>query len=173
MSIDSQTATAASGPSAQVRPGRDADSDAVIALIDGCYREYAGCVLDVDNEEPQLRQVATFFDSRGGHFWVAELDGVIVGCGGFCPAGAEAQLFNLYLDSRYRGLGLGKSLVRLCSETARELGLKRLSLWTDTRFTRAHRFYESLGFHRGPMLRSLGDRSFSVEYCYRMGLAND
>ena len=52
MSSDAKTATAERRPTARVRPGTDADSDAVIALIAGCYREYAGCMLDVDTEEP-------------------------------------------------------------------------------------------------------------------------
>ena len=36
-----------------VRPANDEDSDRVIALIDEVYSEYQGCVLLVDEEEPE------------------------------------------------------------------------------------------------------------------------
>jgi putative acetyltransferase len=46
------------------------------------------------------------------------------------------------------------------------MGLPDLVLWSDTRFARAHRFYERLGFERVPVVRYLADVSASWEYRY-------
>ena len=59
---------------ATIRPVTDADADSVIAVIDSCYREYDGCVLLVDEEEPELKSPASSFAAIGGSFWVAEDD---------------------------------------------------------------------------------------------------
>lgn len=50
-------------------------------------------------------------------------------------------------------------------------GARRLMLWTDTRFTQAHAFYEALGFVRAPGTRALDDISRSVEYRYDLPLS--
>jgi GNAT superfamily N-acetyltransferase len=41
-----------------------------------------------------------------------------------------------------------------------------MKLWSDTRFDRAHRFYEKRGYVRSGPLRALGDKSNSVEFGY-------
>ena len=43
-------------------------------------------------------------------------------------------------------------------------------LWTDTRFSRAHRFYEKRGYARVGAARALGDLCGSWEYQYARGL---
>ena len=43
-------------------------------------------------------------------------------------------------------------------------------LWSDTRFTGAHRLYERLGYRRLPESRTLGDVSNSVEHGYEKAL---
>jgi len=46
-----------------------------------------------------------------------------------------------------------------------------MMLWSDSRFTRGHRFYEKLGFVRWPGERYLADISATWEYHYRKPLA--
>ena len=45
-------------------------------------------------------------------------------------------------------------------------GATRLVLWSDTRFGRAHRFYEKRSYVRSGPLRVLADISNSLEYCF-------
>lgn len=72
---------------AEIRSASDSDSDDVIELVASVYREYAGCVPDVDGEMPHLCHVWTEFSSKGGRFWVAgETHGVLSGCVGVVPA---------------------------------------------------------------------------------------
>lgn len=62
-----------------IRPATDADSAHVIEIIDSCYRDYDGCVLLVDEEEPELRAPASAYAELGGGFWAAEDGDGIVG----------------------------------------------------------------------------------------------
>ena len=41
-----------------------------IALIETCWSDYPGCVLDVDTEAPELRALASYYRGRGGMLWV-------------------------------------------------------------------------------------------------------
>jgi N-acetylglutamate synthase-like GNAT family acetyltransferase len=156
---------------AEIRPAHDADSPAVIELIAGCYGEYPGCVLDVETEVPALRAVASHFAAAGGAFWVAEREGGIVGSAGFIPAARGVELHHLYVGPDERGTGLAARLFALVEEAARGQGATEVVCWSDTRFERGHSFYARLGFHRAPMTRSLGDRSLSVEFFFRLPLA--
>jgi len=149
-----------------IRDGQNSDSDALIALIASVYAEYPGCVLDVDGEAPHLRRPASAFGEWGGRLWVSELHGQIAGCVGFADHGEAVEVKHLYVAPAARRRGLGGRLARLVEERARDLGRTRVELWTDTRFTDAHRLYERLGYERGPETRELNDLSGTIEYFY-------
>lgn len=158
-----------------IRPAKDDDALDVIELIGSVFGEYHHCVLDVDGEMPQLRAIASWAAQKHGEFWVAELDGRVVGMCGYAevPATAERragiELHKLYVHRRARSFGLGGKFVT-CVETAaarREAAF--IELWSDTRFTTAHAFYEKRGFVRGPT-RELHDLSDTVEYYFEKPL---
>jgi putative acetyltransferase len=150
----------------RLRPGTDADSAGVIDLIRRVYAEYEGCVLDVDREEPGLRAPASSYD----RFWVLEEGGRIVGCSACAVGRGLVEMKKVYLDRALRGRGWGRRLVAVVEETARALGIRRIELWSDTRFTTAHAVYERLGYERLPETRDLHDLSNSTEYHYRKSL---
>ena len=58
----------------------------------------------------------------------------------------RAELHRLYLDAMLRGRGVGRTLVEAVLGWCRMAGITRLTLWSDTRFDRAHRLYEGMGF---------------------------
>lgn len=156
----------------RIRDARDADADGLIALIGDCWSEYPGCILDVDGEVPELRRIASHYAARRGRFWVAETGGRVVGSVGLLPAAAQgAELCKLYVDRSVRRRGLGARLVALVEAEARHRDARFVELWTDTRFTDAHRLYERLGYARIPGERALHDLSGSIEYHYRKSLA--
>jgi putative acetyltransferase len=149
-----------------IRDARDDDASGLIALIGGVFDEYPGCVLELDHEMPQLRAVATAFTAEGGRFWVAELDGGVIGCGGIAPAKdpAGAELKHLYVAKRARRAGLGTRFVALIEDEARRRGSSFVELWSDTRFEDAHRLYERLGYTRSAHTRELNDLSNTIEF---------
>ncbi|MEP6696969.1 MAG: GNAT family N-acetyltransferase [Pseudonocardiales bacterium] len=149
-----------------VRPAEDGDSADLIELIATCWAAYPGCVLDVDGEEPWLRAPATAYREWAGSLWIATLDRELVACVGYKPQAGCDELKSLYVAPSARRRGLGERLTRLVEQKAARRGAGRLILWSDTRFTDAHRLYERLGYRRLPGTRELHDLSQSVEYGY-------
>jgi GNAT superfamily N-acetyltransferase len=151
-----------------LREGRDSDADGFIALIGACWGEYPGCILDVDGEVPELRALASYFRDQGGRLWVAEQDGRLTGMVGTRPLKEDAawEICRMYVDAAARGSGLASRLLDTAEAHAGASGAERLVLWTDTRFTRAHGFYEKRGYVRQGSIRILDDISNSLEFRY-------
>jgi len=129
-----------------IEPARAADAPGVIALIGRVFAEY-GFSWDPSFEVPDLLDLERHYGGAAGAFWVARLDGQVVGSVGVgrLPDG-RAELHRLYLDATLRGRGVGRALVEAVLEWCRSAGISRLTLWSDTRFDRAHRLYEGMGF---------------------------
>ncbi len=146
-----------------IRDARDEDGDALIALIEACWADYPGCFLDVDGDNPELRRFASHYSGKGGRAWIAELSCKVVGSAAVEPASDGAHIQTLYVDPAMRRRGLARSLIALVEEQAMRMSAPIIDLWTDTRFTEAHAFYERLGYQRQPGTRCLNDASHSVE----------
>ena len=155
-----------------IRAARDEDAEQLITLIGGCFAEYPGCILEVDSEMPELRAIATFFTTHQGHFWIAERAGHVVGSVGVLPATVPGgmELRKLYVAQTARRRGLGGHLCDLAEAQARACGAVFIELWSDTRFTDAHRLYERRGYVRGAETRALYDLSQSIEFYFHKTL---
>ncbi len=57
-----------------------------------------------------------------------------------------AKLRLLLLEPQARGLGIGKRLVRQCSDFARAAGYERIVLWTQSELTAARALYAAEGY---------------------------
>ena len=90
------------------------------------------------------------FKTDGSIYFVAELDGEIMGGSGIYPTAnlpeGTCELVKLYLSSKARGKGLGKILLHKCIAAAKELGYKKIYLETMPELTIAIPMYEKLGF---------------------------
>jgi len=140
-----------------LRPFRTEDRDAVIALIDSVYREYADRV-HLEKAEADLMNVPANYPP--GHFMVLEEAGEIRATIAFSPDPERpgvCYLKRLYLDARLRGTGAGAQLLNWFLETARRLGMTRAELWSDVRFERAHAFYRKHGFRNDGEIREMDD----------------
>jgi putative acetyltransferase len=154
-----------------IRSARDEDSEGLILLISNAFSEYPGCVLDVDVDMPELREPATAVVKESGRWWIAELDGAVVGSVAVTPEQKTiVELKKLYVSPLARRRGLGAHLVALAESEARSREARSLILWTDTRFEDAHRLYDRLGFIRAPGTRALNDGSNTIEYHYAKDL---
>lgn len=87
--------------------------------------------------------------------WIAERDGVNVGCVFLVrwrdeatqqPVDGVAQLRMLLVEPAARGLGIGERLVRECSRFARQAGYRSIRLWTNSVLTAARGIYQKVGY---------------------------
>jgi GNAT superfamily N-acetyltransferase len=150
-----------------LREVRDADSAALIELISGCWAEYPGIVLAIDEEEPWLRRPASYYARAGvtARMWVVDDRDGLAACVGVKPLedGAVAELKSLYVATWARRRGLGSALVDVVERYAIAHGARTIRLWSDSRFANAHRLYVRLGYRRSGQ-RDLNDLSDTTEY---------
>ena len=121
----------------------------------------------MDAEAPELRTPARSFD----RFWILDRDGEVAGCVGSTDTGGETvELEKLYVDGELRRSGWGRRLALLVEARARELGARRVELWSDTRFAEAHAFYLALGYEPTGASRELHDLSGTTELHFAKAL---
>ena len=97
------------------------------------------------------------FDAAREACWIAERDGGNIGCVFLVQARDEttqavepgtAQLRMLLVEPSARGLGLGVALVAECERFARQIGYRRIRLWTNSLLLAARGIYERAGYRR-------------------------
>jgi DNA-binding MarR family transcriptional regulator/GNAT superfamily N-acetyltransferase len=95
------------------------------------------------------------FDASRENAWIAELDGVPVGCVFLVQARHEktqrvqagvAQLRMLLVEPSARGHGLGQLLTNTCESFARQVGYHRMRLWTNSLLLAARHIYQHAGY---------------------------
>ena len=116
-----------------VRPARTSDVPGIRDLID----TYAP-----DRRLLSKATVTIYEDITD--FLVAEIDGVLVGCGALHVIWADVgEVRTLAVDPARRGQGVGGSLLRALVQRARELGVARVFCLTfETEFFSAYGFVE-------------------------------
>jgi ribosomal protein S18 acetylase RimI-like enzyme len=148
-----------------IRPARDSDADHFIAITWACWSRYPGIRMDVDAEMPEYRALASYYTGQGGALWAAETGGEVRGMIATRPlSDGEWEICRVYVTPELHGGGLGQSLLDVAEAHAIAAGASRLTLWSDTRFDRAHRFYEKSSYVRSGPVRVLSDISNSLEY---------
>ena len=157
-----------------LRPARDLDAPGLIALVGGCFAEYPGCVLHVDDEEPSLLRPESAFARAWVLVFRDEGDERVFGsiaCSDVDIDGRPGgELKKCYLHPFVRGRGWATRLVALVEAWARDRGHELVELWSDTRFRTAHAVYEHLGYVPSGRQRALHDRSATVEFHFRKRL---
>jgi DNA-binding MarR family transcriptional regulator/GNAT superfamily N-acetyltransferase len=143
-------------PAVELRPHQPGDLGWIIERHGAVYS--AGYGLDARFEALVARICADFID----HFkpgreacWIAargleRLGSVMLvqarddASGRVRPGVAQLRL--LLLEEHARGLGVGKRLVRQCSDFARAAGYKRIVLWTQSALAAARAIYAAEGY---------------------------
>jgi putative acetyltransferase len=140
------------------------DAAGVIDLIGRVFAEY-GWIWQPVTEVPDLFDFSAHYEGDRGGFWIARAEGHVVASVGVERLDADtAELHRLYVDPGWRRQGLGDALVHAALEWCRTRRIRRLVLWSDTRFESSHRLYTRLGFSRHGERTVEGDINHSREY---------
>jgi GNAT superfamily N-acetyltransferase len=122
------------------------DRAAVRALIEPILAEF-GFAGATGGMERDLEEAAARYGAPGAGFWVAELDGAVVGTVAVRPKeDGVCELKRLYVRADLRGAGLGQALYEHAEAFARAAGYQRIWLDSSRRFAGAHRLYRRNGF---------------------------
>lgn len=153
----------------KIRPATKDDVSRIVKLIGDIWAEY-DCVLDTEKEEQYLLDPDGYFHARNGEFWVVEQESEIAATVAVMTNDKNtAELKSLYVHKEFRQKGLGEKLTNLAIDFCRGKGAKIIILWSDTRFIKAHRLYERLGFEPFDK-RELDDLNNSIEYGFSLEL---
>jgi N-acetylglutamate synthase-like GNAT family acetyltransferase len=151
-----------------LRPTVPEDVPGILKLIGEVYAEY-DCVLYAETEKPHLLEPGSYFRKHGGEFWVVEEDGLVRATVAVLLHEDSGELKSLYVHPSLRRQGWGRRLTVLAMDYARAAGKRKMILWSDTRFTDAHRLYRNLGFTETG-IRDLKDSNNSIEYGFERSL---
>lgn len=147
-----------------LREASSADQDAVVRIIRAVYDEY-GFTWDPEVYHADLYDLDGYYRDRGDVFYLA-LDGDepvgtaalelfpripgendVLHHGHGLPriGGCDCSIERLYVHPEARRDGFGSGLFRHVAQEAKRRGRTRMEIWSDKRFTDAHRLYQRFG----------------------------
>jgi DNA-binding MarR family transcriptional regulator/GNAT superfamily N-acetyltransferase len=87
------------------------------------------------------------FDPKRERCWIAEREEEIVGSVFLVQKSSTVgQLRLMYVEPKARGLGIGSRLAEECLRFARQVGYRKVVLWTNSILLAARHIYEKAGF---------------------------
>jgi putative acetyltransferase len=134
-----------------IRPLEPGDVPAVLEIIAASRAEYGIARKGVELLEPADRALFATYQRQRTLYFVAVLDGEIVGGAGIAPLSAAdpltCELQRMYLRADARGHGIGDALLSRCLAAARQFLYVRVYLETVSEMQAAIEFYGRHGFH--------------------------
>jgi|SRR5664279_769588 len=136
------------------------DNPAIASIIRNTLAEFGANKPGTVYFDPTTDDLFKLFSAPGSAYFIAEVEGKIVGGSGVFPTpglpGGYCELVKLYLLSEMRGRGLGLMLMEQCFQMAIKLGFTDMYLETMPELKTAIGLYEKAGFTflPGPMGQS-------------------
>lgn len=123
--------------SSRIRPASARDERPICALVRAAYAPYVARM----GRAPAPMTADYRALIRAGAVWVAVEQRKIVGVLVLLPQPEALLLENVAVDPKHQRRGIGRALIAFAEEQARQLGLKRVSLYTN------ERMYENLALY--------------------------
>jgi putative acetyltransferase len=102
-----------------------------------------------EGADQDVLEVETFYQVKGGEFWLVEQHTQIVGTAAYYPVlrGENAvEIRKMYLLPEARGRGLGRYLLQTLENAIAARGFQQIWIETDTVLKEAVKLYESSGY---------------------------
>jgi len=139
------------------------DNAAIAAVIRAALTEFGANKPGTVYYDSTTDHLFELFDSAGSVYYIAEIDGNIVGGSGIFPTeglpAGTCELVKLYLSNSARGTGLGKKLLLQSMQWAVENGYTQVYLESMPELSKAVAIYENVGFER--LTQAMGNSGHS------------
>jgi putative acetyltransferase len=126
------------------------DNKEIADLIRTIFREFGIARPGTVYFDPTTDDLYTLFQTPRSVYWLAEDDGRIIGGCGIYPTENLpeecGEVVKLYLLASYRKLGIGRQLLEMSIESAKQLGYKQLYLESLPELGKAISLYQKQGF---------------------------
>lgn len=147
--------------SVQLRPVRDADLDAILAIHNDVILTSPAIWYDEPVERSDRETWLAEHRAAGHPVIVAEVDGTVAGYASYAqwrarPGYRYTVENSVYLGADYRGQGLGRALLVALIAHARDAGLHMMVANIESSNVASIRLHESLGFQRSGVVREVG-----------------
>ncbi len=125
--------------------------------------------------DPETDHLSSIYQKEKSGYFIAELEGKIVGGAGFGPIGYESlhicELQKMYLTTNARGKGISGLLLQKCFEAARQFGYTHCYLETASELATAVQIYRHWGFEQiETAIGDTGHFSCDIKMLKKMGV---
>ncbi|MBW9332099.1 GNAT family N-acetyltransferase [Herbaspirillum sp. RU 5E] len=132
----------------EIQAYRPEHAQGVVDVILPIQQEEFGIPITLEGQ-PDLKDIAGFYQKGHGNFWVALDGGKVVGTISLLDIGnAQVALRKMFVAASHRGKehGTAARVLEGAIAWARAQGVRQIFLGTTDKFLAAHRFYEKNGF---------------------------
>ncbi|GHN00675.1 N-acetyltransferase [Cytophagales bacterium WSM2-2] len=120
----------------------------VITLILDIQQNEFKIPITID-QQPDLNKIADYYQADNGNFWVATIDGKVIGTLGLLDIGnSQGALRKMFVKDLYRGqtYAVGQLLLDTLLSWTKENKYASIFLGTTEKFIAAQKFYRRNGF---------------------------
>jgi putative acetyltransferase len=134
----------------QIRPIQPSDNPELAIIVRNTLTEFGAANPGTVFFDPTTDALFELFQTPRAAYFVAEAGGKVLGGGGIYPTeGLPAntcELVKMYLLPEARGIGLGRTLIEKCLETAKVNDFEQVYLETLDELHLALKIYAKFGF---------------------------
>jgi putative acetyltransferase len=135
-----------------IRPIEKGDNALLADVIRKVFREFKIDMPGTVYTDPTTDSLYELFKDPNSNYWIAEEDDIILGgCGIYPTQGLPegcAELVKFYLAAESRGIGVGRKLMEVSIDWAKQVGYKQLYLESFPELNKAVSMYEKAGFKK-------------------------
>ena len=128
------------------------DNEAIAKVIRAALTEFGANKPGTVYYDPTTDHLFELFQIPGAIYYIAELNGNLVGGAGIYPTEGlpdkTCELVKLYLHKEARGIGLGKQLLLKSMQWAKNNGYEQVYLESMPELSKAVSIYENVGFKK-------------------------
>ena len=133
-----------------IKPIQPEDNAALAQIIRSALKEFGAAKPGTVYYDPTTDALFELFQKRGSVYYVAQMNGSIVGGGGIYPSDGlpegTCELVKMYLAPEARGIGLGRELIQKSLQAAQHLGYTQVYPESMPELKQALNTYAKFGF---------------------------